>query len=244
MRRKISQPPKVLATVCARGGSKGVPNKNIRSVGGKPLLAYAIESALNCPAVSHLVVSTDSDEIAAVAEACGVAVPFRRPTKLASDSAAKVPAIQHAVEYVEEHEGFVPDIVADLDVGVPLRTPEDIEACVGVLIANPHLDAAVTVYEAERNPYFNMVEFEGERVRLVKQPAKGVARRQDAPPVYSVSPSVFAYRRQRLASITHLFEGQWGACILPRDRTIDIDSEEDLLLVDFMLSRRRDGSIA
>ena len=188
-------------------------------------------------------VSTDSDEIAEVAEACGVAVPFRRPAELASDAAPKVPAIRHAVEYVEEQEDFFPDIVADLDVGVPLRTPEDIAACVGVLVANPHLDAAVTVYEAERNPYFNMVEFEGERVRLVKQPPRGLVRRQDAPPVYSVSPSVFAYRRQRLASITHLFEGEWGACILPRERTIDIDSEADLLLVDFMLSRRRDGSV-
>ena len=239
----MGQAPKVLATVCARGGSKGVPNKNIRSVGGKPLLAYAIESALSCPAVGHLVVSTDSDEIAEVAEACGVAVPFRRPAELATDAAGKVGAIRHAVEYVEEHEDFYPDIVADLDVGVPLRTPADIGACVDVLVANPHLDAAVTVYEAERNPYFNMVEFDGERVQLVKQPPSGLVRRQDAPPVFSVSPSVFAYRRQRLASITHLFEGDWGACILPRERTIDIDSEADLLLVDFLLSRRCDGSI-
>ena len=231
---------RILATICARGGSKGIPGKNLRPLQGKPLLAHAIECARACPLVGHIVVSTDSDEIAAVAEAWDIPVPFRRPPELASDTAAKIHAIRHATEYVEAHEDYCPDIVVDLDVGVPLRAPEDIVACVEVLTTHPDLDAAVTVYEAERNPYFNMVEFEGERVRLVKRGAKPLVRRQDAPPVYSVTPSIFAWRRGSM-SVTHLYEGQWGACIVPRDRAIDIDHEVDFQFVEFLLMRQHIG---
>lgn len=232
---------RVLATICARGGSKGIPGKNIRPLLGKPLLAYAIECAQACPVVDHIVVSTDSDGIATVAEAWGVPVPFRRRPELASDTSAKIHAIRHATQYVEEHENYYPDIVVDLDVGAPLRAPEDITACVNVFVTYPHLEAAVTVYEAERNPYFNMVEFEGERVRLVKQAPKPLVRRQDAPSVFSVSGSVFAFRRDSLMSVTHLYEGRWGACIVPRERAIDIDHEIDFEFVEFLLMRQRNG---
>ena len=232
-----SDSPRVLATICARGGSKGIPNKNIRVVGGKPLLAHAINCAEACPSVDQIVISTDSDEIAAVAESYGVPVPFRRPAEMASDTAGKIHTIRHATRYVEETQDLTPDIVVDLDVGVPLRTAEDVTACVDVLVEHLELDAAVTVYESERNPYFNMVEFEGNRVRLVVQPRTGFVRRQDAPDVYSVSPSVFAFRRSRMDSVTHLFDGKWGACIIPRRRAVDIDTEIDLEFVDFLLSR-------
>lgn len=230
--------PRVLATICARGGSKGVPGKNIRPLRGKPLLAYAIECARACPTVGHIIVSTDNDEIAAVAEAWGQPVPFRRPAEMALDISAKIQAIRHATQYVEEHENYHADVIVDLDVCVPLRSPEDITACVNVLVADPELDAAVTVYEAERSPYFNMVEFEGARVRLVKQSPTPLVRRQDAPLVYSLSPSVFAFRRNRLMSVTHLYAGRWGACILPRERAIDIDHEVEFQFVEFLLQRQ------
>jgi CMP-N-acetylneuraminic acid synthetase len=118
---------------------------------------------------------------------------------------------------------------------VPLRAPEDITACVEYFSAHD-VDAVVTVYEAERNPYFNMVEFDGDHVRLVKQAPAPLVRRQDAPPVYSVSPSVFAWRRDRMA-VTHLYEGRWGACIVPRERAIDIDHEIDFQFVEFLMMR-------
>ena len=230
--------PRVLATICARGGSKGLRNKNIRRLHGRSLLDYAIECARECPEIGHIVVSTDSDEIAAVAEESGVDVPFRRPAEFASDTAAKIDAIRHATEYVEQNEGFEPDIVVDLDVGVPLRTPGDVSACIEVMTSHSHLDAAVTVYEAERSPYFNMVEFDEEKVRLVKQPEVGLVRRQDAPPVFSVSPAIFAYRRTSLMWITHLYEGAWGASVVPRERAIDIDAELDFRFVEFLMSEQ------
>ena len=230
---------KVLATICARGGSKGVPNKNIRILQGKPLLEYAIDCARQCPDVGDILVSTDSDDIAKIAEQSGVSVPFRRPCAFASDEIAKIHAIRHATEYFEHQAGFRPDVVVDLDVGVPLRTPGDITSCIELLALHSHLDGVVTVYESERNPYFNMVEFERERIRLVKQPGVGLVRRQDAPPVFSVSPSIFAYRRSSLMDVVHLYEGKWGACIVPRDRAIDIDDELDLQFVRFLLARKK-----
>ena len=239
MDKVVKSYPRVLATICARGGSKGVINKNIRPLCGKPLIAYTIECARECPAIGHIVISTDSEEIAAIAEDHGQPVPFRRPPELATDSAAKILAIRHATRYVEEHEDYHPDIVVDLDVGAPLRMPQDIVACVDYLEAHD-LDAVVTVYESERNPYFNMVEFRGERVRLVKQPPSPLVRRQDAPRVYSVSGSVFAFRRDRLMSVIHLFDGRWGGIIVPRERAIDIDSELDLEFVEFLMQKRRE----
>jgi CMP-N,N'-diacetyllegionaminic acid synthase len=229
----------VLATICARGGSKGVPGKNIRPLLSKPLISYTIETAKNCSAIGHVVVSTDNDEIASVAEAYGIKVPFRRPSEMATDSAAKIHAIRHAMIYVEENTGFIPDIVVDLDVGAPLRASEDIVSCVKVLETHPEFDAAVTVYEADRNPYFNMVEFDGDSVHLVKIGYSFVAR-QSAPCVYSVSGSVFAWRRDSLMamSATHLYQGKWGGCIIPRERAIDIDYEIDFEFVEFLMGKK------
>lgn len=229
---------KVLATICARGGSKGVPGKNIRLIAGKPLIAYTLEVAEICPVVSKYVVSTDSDEIAAVVEKLGIEVPFRRPPEMANDSAPKIQAICHATNYVEKHTGFFPDIIVDLDVGAPMRKPEDITSCVSLLVQRPELDAAVTVYSAERNPYFNMVEFENDMIRLVKDGGNFVCR-QDAPEVFSVSGSVFAWRRKSLMdlSATHLYQGRWGGCIIPRERAIDIDHELDFQFIEFVLSK-------
>jgi CMP-N,N'-diacetyllegionaminic acid synthase len=235
----MASEPRVLATICARGGSKGLAGKNIRPLLGKPLLEYTIECARACPRVGHIVISTDSDEIAAAAEACGMPVPFRRPPAYASDSAAKIDSIRHATLFVEEHDDFYPDIVVDLDVGVPLRAPEDITACIDVLAKDPELDGAITLSESDRNPYFNMVEFDNDRLRLVKQPSTPVVRRQDAPAVYNFTPAIFAVRRTSLMSVVHLHDGHWGGSVMSRDRSVDIDHELDFLLVELLMKRQR-----
>ena len=229
--------PKVLATICARGGSKGMPRKNVMDLMGKPLISYTLDCARQCSAIGHFVVSTDSDEIAEVVESLGVAVPFRRPADLASDSAAKIGAIRHATAYVEEHEGFRPEIIVDLDISVPLRTPDDVTGLVQVMIAHDDLDAAVTIYEPDRNPYYTMVEPDGHLIQLSKKPAKGIVRRQDVPPVYGVSGSGFAYRRTSLEMIEHLYAGAWGGYLIPRERAIEVDNEVDLRFVEIMMSR-------
>jgi len=155
---------------------------------------------------------------------------------MATDAAPKIDAIRHSVAYIEKTEGFSPDFVVDLDVGAPLRQPEDIEGCLR-LFGPADVDAAVTIYESERNPYFNMVEVEESRLRLVKQTAGRFVCRQQAPKVYSVSGSVFAFRRTRLMEVSHLYTGRWAGFVVPRERAIDIDAETDFQFVDFLMQK-------
>jgi CMP-N-acetylneuraminic acid synthetase len=187
--------------------------------------------------VDRVIVSTDSAAIAEVARGLGAEVPFLRPAEFATDAAPKILAIRHAAEYVERNQGFEPEIVVDLDITVPLRIPGDIAACVDVLSGDPMMDAAVTVFESDRNPYYSMVEMDERYVHLVKQPAKGITRRQDAPTVYSLTGSVFAWRRDRMERVTHVFGGNWGAAVVPRERAIETDTELDFRFVEFLLSQ-------
>jgi len=228
----------VIVTICARGGSKGVPGKNLRPLLGRPLLAYAIECARACAEVSGIVVSTDDDAIAAAAEACGVCVPFRRPPELATDSAPKLPVIRHAAAWMEERWGRRAELVLDLDVTVPLRAPEDVQACISALRSGD-ADAVITVYEAERNPYFNMVELQGGWAQPVARPAQPILRRQDAPRVLSVTPAVFGFRRDFLDRGDYIYAGRVATVELPRERAVDIDTELDFAFVEFLLGNRR-----
>ncbi len=231
--------PSVLVTVCARGGSKGVPGKNAREIRGESLISRAIRCAKACDLVDRVIVSTDDEQIAEMAKAAGGDAPFLRPKELAADDTPKIATIRHAVEWVDTHYDFSPDIVVDIDIGVPTREPEDIARCVR-RIWDGGFDAALTVYESERNPYFNMVELSGDRATLVIQPDgpdRGITARQQAPRVFSASPSVFAWRRDSLW-ITHLFEGNWGAVVVPRERAVDIDSELDFELASLLITKQ------
>jgi CMP-N,N'-diacetyllegionaminic acid synthase len=234
-----SRRPSVLVTICARGGSKGVPGKNARSIAGESLISRAINCAKASSLVVRIIISTDDEQLAAIANDAGGDAPFLRPAELASDDAPKVATIRHAAAWVKEHYDYHPDIVVDLDIGVPTRSPKDIESCVD-RIWSDGFDTALTVYESERNPYFNMVEINENRAKLVvppSDPSKGIVARQQAPDTYSASPSVFAWKADKL-HITHLFEGNWGAVIVPRERAIDIDSELDFELASLLIAKQ------
>ena len=142
--------PRVLATICARGGSKGVKGKNVRSLHGRPLVQYTIECAQQSARVNRFVVSTDDDEIANIVRGLGYDVPYKRPADLASDTSAKIEAIRHVTEFVERTDGFFPDIIVDLDIGVPLRDPSDVDRAVDALWNDDAMEAVVTVYPSER----------------------------------------------------------------------------------------------
>jgi CMP-N,N'-diacetyllegionaminic acid synthase len=227
----------IAASICVRGGSKGVPGKNKRQLNGRPLIDYTIECAKNTPEIGAILVSTDDDELAALAEARGIPVPFRRPADLASDTASKWPVFIHLLETYEKNSGNRIDILLDLDVTVPLRSPEDITGCLQVLRADPSLDVAITAYDAERNPYFNMVEMSGEsRATIVKVPSVPFVRRQDAPRVYSLTPAVFAIRREALYTYSHWSQSRFSIYPMPRDRAVDIDTEIDFKFVEFLMT--------
>jgi N-acylneuraminate cytidylyltransferase/CMP-N,N'-diacetyllegionaminic acid synthase len=225
----------VLCTICARGGSKGVPDKNIREVGSKPLIAHTIEHALDWDRQSDVIVSTDSDRIAAVARMHGAAVPFIRPDELATDTAAKLPVIKHAVTECEREFDSTYDYVVDLDATAPLRTVEDIENCFETVI-NTDAHNAYTVTEADKNPYFNMVEVDDDGyASLSKTTDTAITRRQDTPTVYEMNASIYVFERDFLMETGSVHGDRTRIAEMPPERSIDIDRPIDLAFVEFLL---------
>ncbi len=224
-----------IITICARGGSAGVPGKNIRMLCGKPLIAWTIGQALDAGIADHVFVSTDSQDIAEAARAAGASVPFLRPAELATATAGKLPVIQHLVEWVEANRGSVSSIV-DLDPTSPLRDVTDIQTCFKMLDAET--DVVITGYEADKNPYFNMVECKPNGFfERVCPPENEVLGRQSAPPVYAMNASIYAWHRHTLSS------SLWGAQrirlhVMPRERSIDIDHPIDFDLVELLMKKR------
>jgi len=226
---------RVIATVCARSGSVGVPGKNIRPLLGKPLIAYTIEQAKACRGIEAVYVSTDAEEIAAIARAAGARVPFLRPAELATSSAPKLPVIEHLVGEVEAKTGPV-EIVVDLDPTSPLREVGDIEACMQML--DSETDVVMTAYESDKNPYFNMVERRADgSIGLVKPPASAIAGRQMAPMVYAMNASIYVWRRASLRK--GLWDGRAALYVMPRERSVDIDSELDFRFVELLMKERQ-----
>ena len=231
--------PRVVAFVFARGGSKGVPRKNIRPLAGRPLIAYAIEIARACPGVARVVVSTDDPEIASVAREFGAEVPFLRPAELATDAASEWMAWQHAIREVAREGPF--DVFLSVPTTSPLRAVEDLEACVRLLWSGD-ADVVVTARPAERNPYFNMITID-ERgwARLVIPPAAEVHNRQVAPCVYDLTTVAYAARPEFVLRARSLFDGKMKAVLVPPERALDIDTPLDFDVADFLMRRRQPG---
>ena len=227
----------ILATICCRGGSKGVPGKNIKLLNGKPLIAYTIESAKKSKFIQDLIVSTDDLEIARVAIEYGASVPFMRPTDLASDTASKWPVFIHAVEAYEKLTNKTVDYLVDLDVTVPLKTADDIDGAIQFAINNIEADVVITGYEPERNPYFNMMEInENGFAEIVKKSDRPIVRRQDAPKVYSLTPAAYVVKKSALYQYEHWSKAACKIHSIEREHAIDIDSEIDFKIVEFLMN--------
>jgi CMP-N,N'-diacetyllegionaminic acid synthase len=186
----------ILITICARGGSKGIPGKNIKSIAGQPLIAYSIATAIEYLKLNQgqLVLSTDSEQIREVAKGFGLVSDYERPDSLATDGAGKLGAIKDILRYTENKEGTRFDYVLDLDVTSPLRTVEDLGNAFQLIEADKKANNLFSVSDANRNPYFNMVEKRGDYYFKVKDLGT-VLSRQKAPVVYDVNASFYFYRR-------------------------------------------------
>lgn len=230
-----------LCTICARGGSKGVKGKNIREMLGKPLIAHSIEQARSSGLFELIAVSSDSKEILNVAERFGADIVVDRPSELASDSAAKLPAIRHCFEEVEKKCGVTFDVLVDLDATSPLRIPEDIIGAVD-LLETQKIANVITGAPARRSPYFNLVEIgEDGVVRLSKIPSHPIVRRQDAPQCYDMNASIYVWWRDSLFREGAIFQEDTRLFVMPEERSIDIDSELDFKFVEFLMRGRFDG---
>jgi CMP-N-acetylneuraminic acid synthetase len=227
-----------IAAICARGGSKGVPRKNLRSLHGKPLIGRAVEQALASGLFDRVVASTDDPEMARVAAEHGAEVPFLRPSELAQDHTNKWDVFRHLVSELEARGGRRVGVLADLDTGAALRTIEDIRGALERLEATG-ADVCVTAYEADHNPYYNMVQLDASGLaRVCIRPEVPIANRQQAPAVYNRSPAIFAIRRDALWQHDHWSQCKMTLSIIPRERAVDIDTEFDFHLVESLLARR------
>lgn len=226
----------ILATICCRGGSTTVPGKNIKPLLGKPLIGYTIEAAQQSRFIDDLIISTDSTAIAEIASSFGAWVPFMRPDHLASDTASKWPVFIHALETYEKMTGTQVDYLVDLDVTVPLKTAQDIDGAIKMMLNDSLADVVITGYAPERNPYFNMVEQGPDGyAEIVKKGIKPIVRRQDAPPVYSLTPAAYVVKKSALYQFEHWSKARCKIYQMPRERAVDIDTELDFKLVEFLI---------
>lgn len=230
----------ILGVIAARGGSKGLPGKNLRPLAGVPLIVHTIRAAQKSKFLSDFVVSTDDPRIAEVAQAHGAKVPFPRPVELASDGISPWPAARHAAEKWEGSTEDVVEAAVLLQPTSPLRTEGDIDNCIA-RFRELEADICATAVRSHDSPYFNMMELTSESAPFV-QPCSALMRdhlrRQDAAPVYSLNGAVFVIKRCVLASLeNHFCVERFAILQMPRSRSIDIDCEEDLELAEWLLSQ-------
>lgn len=229
----------ILGTICCRGGSKGVKGKNIRPLKGKPLIEYTVEAALASGLINDVIVSTDNELIAGAATKAGIKTIIWRPAELASDTASKWPVFIHAVETYQQLTGTQVDYLVDMDVTVPLKTSSDIDGAITAALADAEAGVIITGYEPERNPYFNMMEVrEDGFAEIVKKSAKPIVRRQDAPQVYSLTPAAYVVKKETLYTVEHWSNAICKIYPIPRHRAIDIDTEIDFDIVEFLINRQ------
>jgi N-acylneuraminate cytidylyltransferase/CMP-N,N'-diacetyllegionaminic acid synthase len=227
-----------ICTICARGGSKGVKNKNIRNLAGKPLIAYSLKQAKDCGLFDLIAVSSDSQEILSIARLYGADILIERPDHLAGDTAPKVPVIRHCVEEAERISNKQFDVVVDLDATSPLRLPEDIIGAVN-LLGMENVSNVITACPARRSPYFNLVEVdESGVVRLSKSLDKNIVRRQDSPRCFDMNASIYVWKRQALTDYSTVFNFDTRLFEMPEERSTDIDNELDFEIVEFLMNKR------
>lgn len=210
--------------------------KNLRPLAGKPLIAHSLIVARASRLFDIIAVSSDSDTILTTAAAWGADLLIKRPDELATDEAAKLPVIRHAVTEVERRTGQTYDTCVDLDATSPLRLPEDIDAAVSLLEAGDAKNV-VTAMPSRRSPYFNLVELDADGiVRLSKPLSSVVVRRQDAPACFDMNASIYVWQRGVLLSDEPLFNDRTRLHVMPEVRSIDIDSELDFRFVEFLIN--------
>lgn len=224
---------KTFAFIFARGGSKGLPGKNVKTLNGKPLIQYSIETAKRTLEINEIFVSTDCPVIAAVAHQNGAKI-IERPKELATDTSAEWLSWRHAIEYVIEHFGAFENFVS-LPATSPLRNEQDVEAALSKLNSTG-ADICISITPASRSPYFNMVRLNAdESVEIVVQPESIVNRRQDAPAVYDITTVVYAAAVPFIQQQSSIFAGKVVATVVPKIRAVDIDDIYDFMFAETLL---------
>ena len=228
---------KRLCTICARGGSKGVPNKNIRELAGMPLIAHSISHAKECGLFDAIAVSSDSDAILDIAKEHKTDFQIKSPDHLASDTAGKIPAIRHCQTSVEEITGETFETYVDLDATAPLRLPDDITKAVAIL-ENRKCSNVISGCKARRSPYFNLVEARPDgTVALSKSDGTNYARRQDTPDCFDMNASIYVWKSDVFSNHPAIFYEDTRLLVMPELRSVDIDNEIEFQFVELIMEK-------
>jgi len=217
---------KVLAIIPARGGSKGVPRKNIIDIHGKPLLFYTFKQAQESEYIDRVILSSEDQEIIEIAKDLGCEVPFERPAELASDKAGTMPVIFHALDQLEESY----DYIVLLQVTSPLRTTEDIDRSIE-LCEEKNSPACVSVVETDKPPHWMFNLDEDNAMKPILTETHLPKRRQDAPNAFIVNGAVFVAQTDWIKTKDHFISDQTIAYVMPKSRSLDIDTEDDIILL-------------
>ncbi len=228
----------VLCTFCLRGGSKGIPNKNFLLINKIPLFQYSFEQGVKSKIFSHYVVS--SDKISKIKRKYKNEnfLYLKRPKVLAGDRAGKVKVIRHALLQAEKKFKIKFNYVFDLDITSPLRNIEDIKNCFK-LIKKKKSNNLITICEAKKNPYFNLVEIKKDKIFLSKSLKRKVLSRQRAPKVYEMNASIYGWNRDYLVKTDNLFSKKTSYYFMPHERSVDIDDVVDLKIVEMLLKNEK-----
>jgi len=226
---------RVLAVIPARGGSKGIPNKNILPLAGRPLIAWSVSAARESGCVDRVVVSTDSQVIADLARECGAEVPFLRPPELARDDTPTTDSVRHAVCWLDEHQDYRPDAVVILQPTCPLRTPDDIRQSVA-LFCEKQAQSVVAICEAKPHPlWMKQVEADG-RLTSFLPGWEHATRRQGLPHVYALNGALYLVASDILVEQNTVYPDRTFAYIMPKERSLDIDTLWDFHLAGLLLT--------
>ncbi len=224
---------RVVCVIPARGGSKGVPRKNIKQLAGKPLIAYTIEQALQSQYIDRTIVSTEDKEIACISKQYGAEVPFMRPEALAGDQVGAMDVLLHAVDWCETIDNYPFDVFVLLHATTPLRKAEDIDACIKMLI-DEKADNIFSVTEAHRNPYFNMIEISKDGKVVLSKEGSYVSRQQ-APKVCDMNSSIYVWWKDVLKDKKKTFLDGTHVYFMPKERSIDIDEPLDFRIAELLI---------
>lgn len=229
---------KAVALICARGGSKGLPGKNVRLLGGRPLIAWAVAQAQSVARVSRVIVSTDSEEIARAARVAGADIPFMRPAELAADDSPEWLVWRHALSHLRDEGGGMPDALLVVPPTAPLRESADLDRCLDAFAAG-NADVVITVTPANRSPYFNMVSIQPDGSCSVVIPSAGkIVRRQDVPAVFDMTTVAYVARPGFVMERSGLFDGRVVPVEIPAERAIDIDTPLDFRVAECLIRDR------
>lgn len=230
--------PDVIALITARGGSKSIPGKNIRMLAGRPLIAWTIEAALASKKISRVIVSTDDQKIARIAQKWGAEVPFMRPPELALDDSSSFSVAEHALSWLKENEGCSPKYIMLLQPTAPLRTTADMDAAIRLALQRKAV-AVVSVCQISHHPYIaKRILEDGTMLDFMKSNIPYL-RRQALPPVYVLNGAIYLNRCDVLLREKTFWPKGTQAYIMPQERSLDLDTLWDFRLLGMILHARK-----